>query len=340
MRRPHRRAFTLIELLVVIAIIAVLIALLLPAVQQAREAARRTQCRNQLKQIGLAMHNYHDNYQRFPADGIWTYASTTANRAPRNYTWIAAILPYIDQAPLFNSINFNNPALGQVINGTNLEQVRLPSFVCPSDNSFGALLPQNLAYQSYAMSQGWDWWTRPGDNRLQGIFASHQHTQIAQVIDGLSNTIMGGEADSAEHCCNGQFPGGRRRVGNERVFRTVLLATQVNCDAQAAGGYSPQIGGDTALWPDGSTCACGTNGGWWKAGPYAYSPSFIAAYAPNSEWPGVSSVHVGGAHILMGDGSVRFISENIQHSTNWTQSIWQALNSIDGSNAQLQIGDF
>lgn len=335
-QRPIRFGFTLIELLVVIAIIAVLIALLLPAVQQAREAARRTQCRNQMKQIGLALHSYHDTFLRFPADAMWTYNGTQ----PRNFSWITAILPYIDQAPLYNGINFSLPALGQMVSGKKLETITVPVLRCPSDTGFGDDLPQGLAYQSYAGSQGWDWWNRPGENRLMGIFVTRQYTPISRIVDGTSNTIMAAEADSSEHCCNGQFPGGRRRVGGERLFRTTLLATQVNCDAQAAGGYSPSISPtDTLLYPDGTTSNCSSNG-WWKGAPYAYSPTFISAYAPNSEWPGPSSFHTGGIHALMADGSVRFISENIHHNANWTISVWQALNSIDGSNAQLMIGDF
>ena len=343
--RKKCRGFTLIELLVVIAIIAVLIALLLPAVQQAREAARRTQCRSQLKQIGLALHNYHDVYNKFPADATWTYTSPTGTMSPRNFSWIGAILPYIDQSPLYNAINYSAPALGQLINGQKLEQIKVRVLICPSDNGFGDALPQSssgytagLAYQSYAGTQGWDWWNRPGDNRLQGVFVTRQNTSMARIVDGTSNTIMVCEADSTEHCCNGQFPGGRRRVGGERLFRTVVVATQVNSDADGQGGYSPRLTPtDTLLTPDGNTIP---SNGWWAPSPYAYSPTCIAAYAPNSEWPGASSYHTGGVHVLMADGSARFVSENIAHNTNWTLSLWQALNSIDGANAQVQVGDF
>jgi prepilin-type N-terminal cleavage/methylation domain-containing protein len=110
-----RRAFTLIELLVVIAIIAVLIALLLPAVQQAREAARRTQCRNNLKQMGLALHNYHDVFNRFPARRYGTTntgcSGNFCSNSGRITAWIA-MLPYIDQAPLYNAIQAGDPTWG------------------------------------------------------------------------------------------------------------------------------------------------------------------------------------------------------------------------------------
>src|SRR5438552_7508791 len=127
-----RRAFTLIELLVVIAIIAVLIALLLPAVQQAREAARRSQCKNNLKQYGLAMANYHDVYGMYPIGG--------QNWLPPQLGWQARILPFIDQTPLFNQINFSTTgdATGQVLSdGKSLGQHSVPYGVCPSDSHFG-----------------------------------------------------------------------------------------------------------------------------------------------------------------------------------------------------------
>src|SRR5688572_22995089 len=102
-----RRGFTLIELLVVIAIIAVLIALLLPAVQQAREAARRTQCKNNLKQLGLAMHNYHDTYNAFPAMGVRLYGS-----GGRNYSWVISILPMIEQGNLYQAFKTRSDMAG------------------------------------------------------------------------------------------------------------------------------------------------------------------------------------------------------------------------------------
>ena len=126
----RRRGFTLIELLVVIAIIAVLIALLLPAVQQAREAARRSQCTNNLKQIGLALHNYHDVYNTFPAGYI--DQGVAANRG--HYSWTSAILPYIDQAPLSNLMRVGDvPLSTNLTNNLTAMQTPLSGFACPSN---------------------------------------------------------------------------------------------------------------------------------------------------------------------------------------------------------------
>src|SRR5213594_1506314 len=106
MNQRDRRAFTLIELLVVIAIIAVLIALLLPAVQMAREAARKTQCRNNLKQIGLALHNYHDAYLVWPNEAIWNWVGVPG-RDINFHTWLVMIMPYMDASATYNNINFS-----------------------------------------------------------------------------------------------------------------------------------------------------------------------------------------------------------------------------------------
>jgi prepilin-type N-terminal cleavage/methylation domain-containing protein len=128
----NRKGFTLIELLVVIAIIAVLIALLLPAVQQAREAARRSQCKNNLKQLGIALHNYHDTFSGLPPGAIQVFETTGQNEA----TWISMILPYIDQQPLYNRANFSS-CFGCVASPGNpayeIVSPLIPMMLCPSD---------------------------------------------------------------------------------------------------------------------------------------------------------------------------------------------------------------
>ena len=336
----RRRGFTLIELLVVIAIIAVLIALLLPAVQQAREAARRTQCKNHLKQIGLAMHNYHDTHQTFPSDAIWAYYPNSTTSVQRNFSWVCAILPFIDQAPVYGAINFESPAFNQQLGPRLLQQWSNAALKCPSDSGFGDTLPQGLATMSYGVSQGWDWWNRDAsgqDTRLAGIFQTRTHTRIARIIDGTSNTIMAGECDSSNNT-GSQFSGTRKRIAGEKVFRACLLATQVNWDSMAGGGVSPQTPAQPLRYPDGT--APGNPPTWWRTSPYPLAPFYIAAYAMNSEWPGPASQHVGGAHFLLADGTVKFLSNGIQHNGNWGLSVWQALNSVDGATNQVAIGEF
>ncbi|HET6425819.1 MAG TPA: DUF1559 domain-containing protein, partial [Planctomycetaceae bacterium] len=135
MRNEVRRSrgFTLIELLVVIAIIAILIALLLPAVQQAREAARRTQCRNNLKQLGLAIHNYVDNYSTLPINRYGDYVYSSVWNGPyedsRSWSWLVSIMPYVEASPLYNMLNFENTAL----NDSPYLKTSLAYHLCPSD---------------------------------------------------------------------------------------------------------------------------------------------------------------------------------------------------------------
>ncbi len=192
-RPKHRTAFTLIELLVVIAIIAILIALLVPAVQKVREAAARLQCTNNLKQIGLALHNYHDRYKVFPP-GYFSKVNAGVETGP-GWGWAAYLLDDLEQTPLKNQIKFNlnlqDPANAAA-------RVRsLPVFRCPSDmpNEIFNFESIDLAHGNYVANFGS---FEPEDNvgAGNGVFFRNSRIRIADIIDGMSNTFMVGERHS------------------------------------------------------------------------------------------------------------------------------------------------
>jgi prepilin-type N-terminal cleavage/methylation domain-containing protein len=196
-----RRGFTLIELLVVIAIIAILIALLLPAVQQAREAARRTQCRNNLHQIGLALHNYHDTHRCFPPGQI---SGHTAGIADLLYTYsggatcFTLILPYMDESALYNAYNFDAPGTVGTANTTVTQSV-LAQYLCPSDldPSVGSY---NCREGNYAFSTGMDdscqFQYCPIVTTVRGPLFNRSKVRIRDIRDGTSNTFAIGEAST------------------------------------------------------------------------------------------------------------------------------------------------
>ena len=217
-RNSSLRGFTLVELLVVIAIIGILVGLLLPAVQAAREAARRMSCQNNLKQIGLALHNYESTYKAFPCAAYWKSGPSSNKNAPavghhRNFSWIATTLPYIEQSALYNNINFalplvsgpaGNPTSAPVSSMTGqkapdgrlLISIRIPTFECPSDPGFnGGPNPHEIAWSNYAGSEGYDWWNRPG-HPISGIFNLHTYSRISSITDGTSNTLAVVEAST------------------------------------------------------------------------------------------------------------------------------------------------
>jgi prepilin-type N-terminal cleavage/methylation domain-containing protein/prepilin-type processing-associated H-X9-DG protein len=205
-----RRGFTLIELLVVISIIAVLIALLLPAVQSAREAARRLQCTNNLKQIGLAMHNYHSTYDVFPMAASKNCNSDPASNCPgyadwRGWSALASALPFVEQQALYNAINFSfaeeiHDAVSQPMNSTVVVTV-VNGFLCPTDPNVGQRNINNY-HACYGTTSEWPTGPNNGFGNLQnadgtgstGMFAVWLSYGIRDALDGTSNTLLFSEA--------------------------------------------------------------------------------------------------------------------------------------------------
>ena len=225
----RRRGFTLIELLVVIAIIAVLIALLLPAVQAAREAARRAQCVNNLKQFGLGMHNYHSSNDVFPMGAslcVYNYGGGTPCTTWNNWSAHAMMLNYLEQAPLYNTINFSMEGRGSdyasSANST-AYNAKISLFLCPSDR-FAGQVNDNCYYGSIGTTTngGSDTPPRPTNptcpnysSPTSGVFAFRLAYGLRDITDGSSNTIAfsEGQAGSKADCRSGQHDHGRGAVG-------------------------------------------------------------------------------------------------------------------------------
>ncbi len=197
-----RRAFTLIELLVVIAIIGLLIALLLPAVQAAREAARRTQCRNHLKQLGLALNGYHETHGTFPPGRM----RGMVDGQGRCFSAYAHLLPFLDAAPLYQRINFHADPEDPAANGVALGQT-IPFFLCPSDsarvlqsNTVGGVII-NSAVHNYPLNTGTTYPVsprNPGGVPVTGVFFENSRVRFADLVDGSSGTVCMSETIKAE----------------------------------------------------------------------------------------------------------------------------------------------
>jgi prepilin-type N-terminal cleavage/methylation domain-containing protein len=337
--RLRRYAFTLVELLVVITIIGILIALLLPAVQSAREAARRAQCTNQLKQIGLALHHYHDAQSAFPPDAIWV--GTSAPRE-RNFTWIALLLPQMELGALHDEINFSRPAWNQQVSGprgtkVNLQSIQLDTFTCPSE----AMITCNKGFglSSYGGAAGWDGHRRMyGDPQRAAAFSLMDSSTIRDVTDGTSNTVFVGEVSMSSYsrpATISQWAGGAgtRRTGDSRVVRSSLVAPA------AWHGWNHS-------WVTGTTgCnlrfADGSNEGpiWhpsWQSN-YVLHPVYYSQWAMNCDWPSAGRWHPGGALFCFMDGSTRFISEGIStgnppgDNLGQNGNVWVAINTMAGN---------
>jgi prepilin-type N-terminal cleavage/methylation domain-containing protein len=195
--------FTLIELLVVMAIIAILIALLLPAVQQAREAARRSQCKNNLKQLGLAMHNYNEVFGMLPL-GCTTNPNSVGSTGRDGWSWFSRVLPYLDQAPLFQSLDMNAPLNGSNAAAQLMRGSFLPAMLCPSDTRYFmeiGSLPWQMPLHNYVGCYGNTQYNAANIGSVtgkKGLFAINAAAYFSDCTDGLSNTVMLGEIITPE----------------------------------------------------------------------------------------------------------------------------------------------
>ncbi|TWT40176.1 putative major pilin subunit [Thalassoglobus neptunius] len=317
---PRRKAFTLIELLVVIAIIAILIALLLPAVQQAREAARRTQCKNNLKQIGLALHNYESVYRRLPCG--WNGVHDPAQGTTFRWSYLASILPYLDQANTFNQLDMNltlyPPGGGQPPRPEHQDVIKqmIPVYMCPSDRSAFVSSPSGVvdsAPTNYVAcsGSGINQVSDPNDdgdsgNAADGMFSSLHWRRFADCTDGLSNTVLISESLLG--------PGGEDLPAGadadpQLYMGLVVPASQVtaaNCDQDVPGGVNRFMASRGRLW----------------AGQAYENTMYNHFYTPNSPrydcffWgnrglKAARSRHVGGVQALLGDGACRFVGDSI-----------------------------
>jgi prepilin-type N-terminal cleavage/methylation domain-containing protein len=305
-----RDGFTLIELLVVIAIIAVLIALLLPAVQAAREAARRAQCTNNLKQIGLALHNYEGIHGSFPAGyqswpGSGFRDAQTGDWGP-GWGWLAALLPHVEQAILYDAANVGQPCWGAA--NRTATRMSLQVYLCPSAANPDAVVgvtdinltlwqDARFARSNYVHNVGWnDVWSAPASvdyedmsRGANGVMYRNSRTRISAVVDGLSNTVAAGERSPnlADAVWPGVVPGSKH---------------------YSYGQFASSGTGGTGINYDNAGSYVGAN-----SGPSVYEDPQII-HSPNSpigHTDQMYSLHPGGSCVLMCDGSVRFVKEGV-----------------------------
>ena len=320
----RRRAFTLIELLVVMAIIAVLVALLLPAVQQAREAARRSSCKNNFKQVGLAMHNYHESQKIFPPEMWWyggnaypnggnsatDWTGTPANAPGPGFmgpSWLLALLPFVDQGPLWNQFN-NNLSITNPVN-TPVVSTLIPIYICPSDSyavsqnmctTFTVPMARgNIGASGYGHYGTGNWVSCPPGER--GLFGFNSFAGIRDVVDGTSGSVASWELRAGWLPVDPRGVWASGRCGGGLIMQCLNPTTAFGGTGDCFGineGVTGHCCGDDVWSGPGSPGIDGTNIG-------------MGGWSGGDGQSGPKSLHVGGVHALMCDGAVRFVSQNI-----------------------------
>jgi prepilin-type N-terminal cleavage/methylation domain-containing protein len=349
--RVQRGGFTLVELLVVIAIIGILVALLLPAVQAAREAARRMSCSNNMKQIALAMHNYHDVHKTFPATPA--YGTTEANGGRYQQDWLAwsglaSLLPFIEQNQLAQRIDWRyrwDNDNGPTVNNSVVARARIPAYVCPSDPGSKVTYTANMSPTSYCFSAGPASAWNLGASRV-GVACLKQPCRFGDITDGSSNTIALAEAKIGLN--RGQWdPTLRPRDATYRVVVGSRLQRSDNAAGRAwraipshvtlINQYYTQC---LSMYDAGSGWSGESDeqGRFWAAGRVYWGPYITTLVRPNAgpscDWDSSvtdidvkepSSYHSTIVQAARCDGSVSQISENID------QLVWIAAGSINGA---------
>jgi len=295
-------AFTLIELLVVIAIIAILVSLLVPAVQKVREAAARSQCQNNLKQIALATHAYHDTYKILPYNGGPGYSYNTTS--PNSWSWMVRILPYIEQAPLYTAMGVSNPASTLASAGA-LCQTNIPIYLCPTDSEAKNISTNRANISPFPVSNS-NYKGVCGMNWAWGTYAGVTSNMPGYGTNGL---------DLGDGCFfRSDWNAGKKKdllAIRDGTSNTFMVGEAIPSMDQHAGWVLFNHGTGTAAIP-------------LNSGMYAGQPG----YNNPGDWPNVysfRSYHTGGANFALADASVRFIADNIDIG------LYRALASIRGN---------